>query len=104
MRPETSIDVIQTAGIIFMAILLAYVVVRLERAINTGAEKLRLVASHHQATLDSLNKLWTRITELEGRMGVRDADFVPTPVLRKALKRIETLEHEVIHEGASIDN
>jgi hypothetical protein len=91
------VDAIQTVGLILNTLVLAYIVFRLERAFTNASEKLRSVLTHQKETLDSINKVWTRINEIEARVGMKpNLNFIETPELRATLavlaKRLDDLE------------
>jgi hypothetical protein len=72
------IDVVQTTGIVFIAIVLAYVVWRLEGQFRAWGSTLHEVnrrlkeqagdAKEQETVLDSLNKIWGRINAIEKRL------------------------------------
>jgi hypothetical protein len=74
MENPLFIDLIQTAGICVIAAALIYAVVRLERALTAGAEKLKIALAHQKETLDSLNMIWKRIHTIEARLDRLEAD------------------------------
>jgi hypothetical protein len=93
------IDIVQTVGIIFNALVLLYVVIRLERAFNNASEKMQSVVTHQKESLDSINKVWTRINEIEARVGMKpNLNFIEPSVLGATLaalsKRLDDLERE----------
>jgi hypothetical protein len=93
------VDAIQTVAIVLNTLVLAYIVFRLERAFNNASEKLRSVLTHQKETLDSINKVWTRINEIEGRVGMKpNLNFIEPSELRATLtvlsKRLDDLERE----------
>jgi hypothetical protein len=92
------IDIVQTVGIICNALVLLYVVIRLERAFNNASEKMRSALAHQKGTLDSINKVWTRINEIEARVGMKSNNSIETPELRATLatlsRRLDDLERE----------
>jgi hypothetical protein len=83
------LDVLCMAGVIFNGIVLAYVVIRLERAIGAAGERLRAVFTHQQETHRSINTIWTRINEIENRVGMKN-DLQST--LAAIAKRLNDLE------------
>jgi hypothetical protein len=83
------VDEIQTIALIFNGIVLAYIVVRLERAFNLASDKLRSVLTHQQETHRSINTIWTRINEIETRVGMKN-DLQST--LATIAKRLNDLE------------
>ena len=93
---EQFIDALQTAGIVLNTLVLAYIVIRLERAFNQASVNLRSVLGGQKETLDSLNTVWKRINEIEARVGMKTPNFIEATELEARLaalaKRLDDLE------------
>src|SRR5580704_3480176 len=94
MNDVAFIDIVQTVGIIFNALVLLYVVIRLERAFNNASEKMRSALAHQKGTLDSINKVWTRINEIEARVGMKLNSNNFSATLAALSRRVDDLERE----------
>ena len=71
MRPDQFIDAVQTAGIVVIALMVVYVVVRFERALTTAAEKVQGalgdVMKQQNQLQQNVRRLWERIDLIESR-------------------------------------
>jgi hypothetical protein len=72
MRPDQFVDSVQTAGIVVIAAMLVYVVIRLDRALTQAAEKLKgaLGAQRALPTVElrtMLDKIHRRLDQLEAK-------------------------------------
>lgn len=65
MREDAFIDAIQTAGIIVIAAMLVYVVIRLQRVITAAAEKLQGALVTQHALEEGFSRIWQRIDLIE---------------------------------------
>jgi hypothetical protein len=99
MSPTDITDIIQTAGIIFNGIVLVYVVLRLERALGDGSDKMRAALTHQKETLDSLNTVWKRINQIETRLGMK-SDHIPADELRATLNTIHERLDDIENKNA----
>jgi hypothetical protein len=86
---------VQTAGIIVIAAMLIYVVVRLERAITATAKELKGAIGEQQAIGQAINRLSARIEAVEHLVWERN-EILPTARLGQTLEelrsRLERLE------------
>jgi hypothetical protein len=74
MRDQSLLNAVQTAGILFLSIILAYVVWRLEKALLITVATLRNLGKAHDdlirsqdALEDSVADVWRRIEQIEAR-------------------------------------
>ena len=98
-------DAVQTAGIIVIAAMLIYVVVRLERAITATAKELKGAIGEQQAIGQAINRALARIETVEHLIWERN-EILPTAKLGQTLEelrdRLERLERE--DEGSPNDH
>jgi hypothetical protein len=80
-------DAVQTAGIIVMAALLVYVVVRLDRALTTAAKKLKTALGNQKALQEGIERVWARVDLIESVQGAQKT-FIPTADLMAMLNEI----------------
>ena len=83
------IDAIQTAGIVVIAAMLIYVVVRLERAITTAAKEFKGAIGQQQAIEQAVTRVWARVESIEQRVEERNA-ILPTAKLGLTLEEIRS--------------
>lgn len=106
MRSTELVDTIQTAGIITMAFVLIYVVVRLEKALTAAAQKIRPAIGRQQEFEGTIERLHQQATEVIERMQEAEKNFIPPRELRLVIneltRRIDALETQ--NESASVDN
>ena len=73
VRGDEFIDVVQTAGIVAIAAMLAYVIARLERAVTTAAEMIKGSLGDVMKTQNQLQqnvrRVWERIDLIESKQG-----------------------------------
>ena len=82
------IDVIQTCFMGTVAIVLVYVVRRLDRAFDRSADKLRRLITHQQEVQESIERIWKRVDEIETQQGTRQS-VLPLGKLQEQLTRHE---------------
>ena len=80
-------DAVQTAGIVVIASMLIYVVVRLERVITTAARDFKGAIGEQQAIGQAVNRAWARLESIEQRIEERNA-ILPTAKLGLTLDEI----------------
>jgi hypothetical protein len=80
-------DAVQTAGIVVIASMLIYVVVRLERVITTAARDFKGAIGEQQAIGQAVNRTWARLESIEQRIEERNA-ILPTAKLGLTLDEI----------------
>jgi hypothetical protein len=97
MRNGEFVDVIQSIGIIAMAIVLAYVVVRLERALTVAAKRLKTMVVKQQGLEEGIERVWKRVDLIESLQGTQKT-FIPTVELKAMLdeirRRLDALESQ----------
>jgi hypothetical protein len=89
VRPDQFMDAIQTAGIITIAAVLIYVVIRLERAITAAAKELKGAIGEQQALGQAINRVLARIEAVEHLVWERN-EILPTTRLRQTLEEINS--------------
>jgi hypothetical protein len=95
MRPDQFVDIVQTAGIVMIAAMLFYVVVRLDRALTVAAKKLKGALNNQNALQQGIERVWARIDLIESLQGTQKT-FIPTAELKAMLdeihRRLDQLE------------
>jgi CHASE1-domain containing sensor protein len=94
MKNDQFIDAVQTVGIITIALVLSYVVVRLEGTVLRAADRLNKVLIHQNEIIEATNRIGRRIETIEA-------------VLRANKAAIEALSNRhdgKRHEGSSVDH
>ena len=94
MKNDQFIDAVQTTGIVTIAIVLSYVVVRLEGTIVRAADKLNKVLTHQNEIIEATNRMGRRIETIEA---VLDANKAATEALSNRLNGKR-------REGSSVDH
>jgi hypothetical protein len=96
MRGESFIDTVQTAGIVVIAAVLIYVVVRLERAVKLGVEKLlgtlNEVMKQQSQFSQNLRRVWERVDLIESKPAQASDRAVLGEWVGRAWQHIEKLE------------
>ena len=82
MKNDQFIDAVQTIGIITIAIVLSYVVVRLEGTLNRSADRLKKVLSHQDEIIEATDRIGRRIETIEAML---DANKAATKALSNQL-------------------
>ena len=74
MRDEWMLNSVQTAAILFIAVVLVYVVWRLERAMRLAVSALRVLSKTHDELVESQNAMedsiavvWRKLEKIEAR-------------------------------------
>ena len=88
-KADQFMDAIQTAGIIVIAAVLIYVVVRLERVITTAARDFKGAIGEQQAIGQAVNRVWARLESIEQRIEECNA-MLPTAKLGLTLEEIRS--------------
>jgi hypothetical protein len=89
------IDVIQTSGIVVIALALIVTAYRFMRAIDLAAEKIKTAIGRQQEIQTMIERMWKRVEMLETQAKERNA-ILPTSRLRAIIRdtadRLERLE------------
>jgi hypothetical protein len=94
MKSDQVIDAVQTIGIITIAIVLSYVVVRLEGMLNLCADRLKKVLIHQNEIVEATARAGRRIETIEAML---DAN-------RAAIKALSNQLNGNRHGGSSVDH
>ena len=94
MKNDQFIDAVQTIGIITIAIVLSYVVVRLEGTLNRSADRLKKVLIHQDEIIQATDRIGRRIETIEA---VLDAN-------KAAIKALSNQLNGIRHKGSSFDH
>ena len=94
MKNDQFIDAVQTIGIITIAIVLSYVVVRLEGTLNRSADRLKKVLIHQDEIMKATNRIGRRIETIEA---VLDSN-------KAAIKALSNQLNGKRYEGSSVDH
>ena len=94
MKNDQFIDAVQTIGIITIAIVLSYVVVRLEGTLNRSADRLKKVLIHQDEIIQTTDRIGRRIETIEA---VLDAN-------KAAIKALSNQLNGKRREGSSVDH
>ena len=73
MKNDQFIDAVQTIGIITIAIVLSYVVVRLEGSLNRSADRLKKVLIHQDEIIQATDRIGRRIETIEAMLDANKA-------------------------------
>ena len=94
MKNNEFIDAVQTIGIITIAIVLSYVVVRLEGTLVRAADRLNKVLIHQNEIIEATNRMGRRIETIEAVLDATKAD----------IKALSNQLNGRRHEGSSVDH
>ena len=94
MKNDQFIDAVQTIGIITIAIVLSYVVVRLEGTLNRSADRLKKVLIHQDEIIQATDRIGRRIETIGAVLGANKA----------AIKALSNQLNGKRHEGSSVDH
>jgi hypothetical protein len=94
MKNDQFIDAVQTIGIITIAIVLSYVVVRLEGTLNRSADRLKKVLIHQDEIIQATDRIGRRIETIEARLDTNKA----------AIKASSNQLNGKRHESSSVDH
>ena len=94
MKNDQFIDAVQTIGIITIAIVLSYVVMRIEGTITRSADMLKKVLIHHNEIIGAIDRIGRRIETIEA---VLDAN-------KAAIEALSNRDNGKRHEGSSVDH
>ena len=83
------IDAIQTAGIVVMAAMLVYVVVRLDRTLTAAAERVKEGLAVQRGLMETIERVWGRVESIEQRIEECNA-ILPTAKLGQTLDEIRS--------------
>ena len=83
MRGDEFVDLVQTAGIVAIAAMLAYVITRLERAVTTAAQMIKGSLGDVMKTQNQLQqnvrRVWERIDLIESKQGNKSRSRMIAP-------------------------
>ena len=79
MKNDQFIDAVQTIGIITIAIVLSYVVVRLEGTLIRAADRLKKVLVHQNEILGATDRIGRRIEAIEAMLEANKAAIEALP-------------------------
>ena len=94
MKNDQFIDALQTVGIVTIAIVLTYVVVRLEGTVVRAADTLNTVFIRQNEIIEATNRIGRRIETIEAVLGANKA----------AIKALSNQLNGKRHEGSSVDH
>jgi hypothetical protein len=94
MKNDQFIDAVQTIGIITIAIVLSYVVVRLEGTLNRSADRLKKVLIHQDEIIQAIDRIGRRIETIEAMLDANKA----------AIKALSNQLNGKRHESSSVDH
>ena len=87
MRPDQFVDMVQTAGIAVIALMVVYVVIRLDRSLTQAAKKLKAALGNQKALQEGIERVWARVDLIESLQGAQKT-FIPTAELKAMLDEI----------------
>jgi hypothetical protein len=73
MRPDQFVDSIQTAGIVAIAVVLIYVVVRLDRALTLVAKRFKAIMGDQRDLHINNERSWRKLEALEATINTTRA-------------------------------
>jgi hypothetical protein len=88
MRDDQFVDIVQTCFMGIVAVVLIYVVWRLDKAFDKAADRLRRVIAHQQEIQEGFERIWKRVDEIETQQGTRQT-VLPLGKLQEQLTRHE---------------
>ncbi len=94
MKNDQFLDAVQTISIVTIAIVLSYVVVRLEGMLSRSADRLKKVLIHQDELIEATDRIGRRIETIEA---VLDAN-------KAAIKALSYQLSGKRHEGSSVDH
>jgi hypothetical protein len=94
MKNDQFIDAVQTVGIVTIAIVLSYVVVRFEGMLSRSADRLKRVLIHQDKIIETTDRIVRRIETIEA---VLDSNKAAIAALSNRLNGKR-------HEGSSVDH
>jgi hypothetical protein len=94
MKNDQFIDAVQTVGIVTIAIVLSYVVVRFEGMLSRSADRLKRVLIHQDEIIETTDRIRRRIETIEA---VLDSNKAAIAALSNRLSGKR-------HEGSSVDH
>jgi hypothetical protein len=94
MKNDQLIDAIQTVGIVTIALVLSYVVVRLEGTLVRAADRLKKVLIHQDKIIETTDRIGRRIETIETVLEANKA----------AIKALSNQLNGKRHEGSSVDH
>ena len=72
MKDGQFIDAVQTIGIVTIAIVLSYVVVRLEGTLSRSADRLKKVLIHQNEIIEATDRIGRRIETIEALLDAKN--------------------------------
>ena len=94
MKNDQFIDAVQTIGIITIALVLSYVVVRLEGTLVRAADRLNKVLIHQDEIMKATNRIGRRIETIEAMLDANKA----------AIEGLSNRHNGKRHQGSSVDH
>jgi hypothetical protein len=94
MKNDQFIDAVQTIGIITIALVLSYVVVRLEGTVVRAADTLNTVFIRQNEIIEATNRIGRRIETIEA---VLDGN-------KAAIEALSNRHNGKRHQGSSVDH
>jgi hypothetical protein len=88
MRTDQFVDIVQTSFMGVVAVVLIYVVWRLDKAFDKAGDRLRKVIVHQQEIQEGFERIWKRVDEIETQQGTRQT-VLPLGKLQEQLTRHE---------------
>ena len=93
MKNDQFIDAVQTIGIITIALVLSYVVVRLEGTLVRAADRLNKVLIHQNEIIEATNRIGRRIETIEAVLEANKA----------TIEALSNRRNGNRHQGSSVD-
>jgi hypothetical protein len=72
MKDDQFVDAVQTIGIVTIAIVLSYVVVRLEGTLSRSADRLKKVLIHQNEIIEATDRIGRRIETIEAVLDAKN--------------------------------
>ena len=94
MKNDQLIDAVQTIGIVTIAIVLSYVVVRVEGTLNRAADMLKKVLIHQDEIIEATGRIGRRVETIEAVLDANKAAIMALCIQLNGKR----------HEGSSVDH
>jgi hypothetical protein len=85
--PSQFIDIVQTTGIVVIAFMVVYVVLRLDRTLTAAAEKIQSALTAQSSLAQALERIGKRLEAIERLVRERN-EILPTDKLRLTLEEL----------------
>lgn len=89
MRDDHFIDVAQTLGIVVIAVVVVYVVLRLERALTAASARLKEAMTSQRTLQERFERLSARVEAVEHMVWERH-EILPTPKIKNTLDELQS--------------